>query len=139
MAQADAAIRQAVQRRIGQLDVLLQRSMSRISRGLLHKYADVARLKDNAVHRVQFAAQARVSAEVSKVALKEALIKASDPRSILALGYVLVTGKDNKVLKTVDKVSRGDRIGVRFSDGSLTAKVDEIYSDKIDNNQVKTA
>ena len=139
VAQADAAIRQAVQRRIGQLDVLLQRSMGRISRGLLHKYADVARLKDNAVHRVQFAAQARVSAEVSKVALKEALIKASDPRSILALGYVLVTGKDNKVLKTVDKVSRGDRIGVRFSDGSLTAKVDEIYSDKIDNNQVKTA
>ena len=139
VAQADAAIRQAVQRRIGQLDVLLQRNMGRISRGLLHKYADVARLKDNAVHRVQFAAQARVSAEVSKVALKEALIKASDPRSILALGYVLVTGKDNKVLKTVDKVSRGDRIGVRFSDGSLTAKVDEIYSDKIDNNQVKTA
>ena len=139
VAQADAAIRQAVQRRIGQLDVLLQRSMGRISRGLLHKYADVARLKDNAVHRVQFAAQARVSAEVSKVALKEALIKASDPRSILALGYVLVTGKDNKVLKTVDKVSRGDRIGVRFSDGSLTAKVDEIYSDRIDNNQVKTA
>ena len=139
VAQADAAIRQAVQRRIGQLDVLLQRSMGRISRGLLHKYADVARLKDNAVHRVQFAAQARVSAEVSKVALKEALIKASDPRSILALGYVLVTGKDNKMLKTVDKVSRGDRIGVRFSDGSLTAKVDEIYSDKIDNNQVKTA
>ena len=135
VAQADAAIRQAVQRRIGQLDVLLQRSMSRISRGLLHKYADVARLKDNAVHRVQFAAQARVSAEGSKVALKEA----SDPRSILALGYVLVTGKDNKVLKTVDKVSRGDRIGVRFSDGSLTAKVDEIYSDRIDNNQVKTA
>ena len=129
----------AVQRRISALEVLLQRSVGRISRGLLHKYADVARLKDNAVHRVQFAAQARISAEVSKVALKEALIKASDPRSILALGYVLVTGKDNKVLKTVDKVSKGDRIGVRFSDGSLTAKVDEIYSDKIDNNQVQTA
>jgi len=135
----ESRIGTAVQRRIGSLEILLQRSIGRISRGLLHKYADVARLKDNAVHRVQFAAQARVSAEVSKVALKEALIKASDPRSILALGYVLVTGKDNKVLKTVDKVSRGDRIGVRFSDGSLTAKVDEIYSDKIDNNQVKTA
>ena len=110
-----------------------------MSKGLLHKYADVARLSDNAAHRVQFAAQARVSAEVSKVALKEALIKASDPRNILALGYVLVTGKDNKVLKTVDKVAKGDRIGVRFSDGSLTAKVDEVYSDHIDNNQVKTA
>ena len=129
----------AIQRRMGSLEMPLQKCIARISRGLLQKYADVARLKDNAAHRVQFAAQARVSAEVSKVALKEALIKASDPRSILALGYVLVTGKDNKVLKTVGKVSKGDRIGVRFSDGSLTAKVDEIYSDKIDNNQVKTA
>jgi len=36
-------------------------------------------------------------------------------------------------------VAKGDRIGVRFSDGSLTAKVDEVYSDRIDNNQVKTA
>ena len=139
VSQADAAIRQAVQRRIGTLEILLQRSIGRISKGLLHKYADVARLRDNAAHRVQFVAQARVSSEVSKVALKEALISASDPRKILGLGYVLVTGKDNKVLKTVDKVTVGDRIGVRFNDGSLTARVDEVYSDRIDNNQVKTA
>ena len=129
----------AIQRRLGSLEMPLQRCIGRISRGLLQKYADVARLKDNAVHRLQFAAQARVSAEVSRVALKEALISASDPRKILGLGYVLVTGKDNKVLKTVDKVTVGDRIGVRFNDGSLTARVDEVYSDKIDNNQVKTA
>ena len=128
-----------MQRRIGTLEILLQRSIGRISKGLLHKYADVARLRDNAAHRVQFVAQARVSSEVSKVALKEALISASDPRKILGLGYVLVTGKDNKVLKTVDKVTVGDRIGVRFNDGSLTARVDEVYSDRIDNNQVKTA
>ena len=129
----------AIQRRLGSLEMPLQRCIGRISRGLLQKYADVARLKDNAVHRLQFAAQARVSAEVSRVALKEALITASDPRKILGLGYVLVTGKDNKVLKTVDKVTVGDRIGVRFNDGSLTARVDEVYSDRIDNNQVKTA
>lgn len=129
----------AIQRRLGSLEMPLQRCIARISRGLLQKYADVARLKDNAVHRLQFAAQARVSAEVSRVALKEALISASDPRKILGLGYVLVTGKDNKVLKTVDKVTVGDRIGVRFNDGSLTARVDEVYSDRIDNNQVKTA
>ena len=129
----------AIQCRLGSLEMPLQRCIGRISRGLLQKYADVARLKDNAVHRLQFAAQARVSAEVSRVALKEALISASDPRKILGLGYVLVTGQDNKVLKTVDKVTVGDRIGVRFNDGSLTARVDEVYSDRIDNNQVKTA
>ena len=136
---AEAAIGRAIQRRLGALELLLQRSVARISKGLLHKYADVARLSDAAAHRVKFAAMAKVSAETSRVALKEALIGASDPRKILGLGYVLVTGKDNKVLKTVDRVAVGDRIGVRFSDGSLTAKVDEIYSDKINQFNTKTA
>ena len=136
---AEAALQRAIQRRLSGLEMLLQRSVGRIAKGLLQKYAEVSRRREAVVHRLQFAAQARVGTEVSKVALKEALIKASDPRNILALGYVLVTGKDHKVLKTVDKVQVGDRIGVRFTDGSLTAKVDEIYSEHIDNNQVKTA
>ena len=130
---ADSAIRQAIQRRIGALELALQRSIGRISKGLTQKYADVARLKDAVVHRIRFAAQARHGVEFSALALKEALINSSDPRKILGLGYVLVTGKDNKILKTVDRVAVGDRIGVRFTDGSLLAKVDEVYSDKIDN------
>ena len=136
---ADAAIRRAVQRRLGDMEMALQRSLGRISRGLLGKYGEVARLADNAAHRLRFAASARVGEEVSRIALKEALIKASDPRSILALGYVLVTGKDNKVLKTVEHVDRGDRIGVRFTDGSLLARVDEVYRDKLDNDKINIA
>ena len=95
----------------------------------------MARLRDAALHRLQFAAQARCSAEYSALALKEALITGSDPRKILSLGYVLVTGKDNKVLKTVGKVAVGDRIGVRFQDGSLLAKVDEVFSETTDKSQ----
>ena len=136
---ADAAVQRAVQRRVSALEMLLQQALTRMARGLAQKYGEVVRLRDAAVHRLQFAAQARVGAEVSRVALKEALINASDPRKILGLGYVLVTGKDNKVLKTVDKVGVGDRIGVRFQDGSLTAKVDEIYADAPRNDEVKTA
>ena len=132
---AEAAIRQAIQRRIGALEMALQRSVSRISRGLLQKYSGLQRLQDASAHRVKFAAQARYSAEVSRLALKEARISATDPRNILGLGYVLVTGKDHQVLKTVDKVAVGDRIGVRFQDGSLTAKVDEVYSEKQDKAQ----
>ena len=132
---AGAAIRQAIQRRIGALEILLQRSVGRISRGLTQKYAQVVRLRDAALHRLQFAAQARYSAEYSALALREARIKATDPRNILGLGYVLVTGKDHQVLKTVERVAVGDRIGVRFQDGSLTAKVDEIYSERIDNTK----
>ena len=136
---ADAAVQRAIRARIGALEMLLQRSVGRISKGLAHKWAEVARLKDQAVHRLQFAAQARVSQAVSQLALKEALINASDPRNILSLGYVLVTGKDNKVLKTVGNVHIGDRIGVRFTDGSLLAKVDEIYNEEIDNQKINIA
>ena len=132
---ADNAIRQAIQRRIGALEMALQRSVSRISRGLLQKYAGLEKRQDAGAHRVKFAAQARHGAEISRLALTEARISATDPRNILGLGYVLVTGKDHQVLKTVNKVSVGDRIGVRFQDGSPTAKVDEVYSEIQDKAQ----
>ncbi len=158
---ADNRLRQAIQRRfsamaqqaeqvrsriclglirmLGTQEKQLQGRAGRISRGLIQKYSEVLQRKDQLAHHIQFAAQARVSQEISAVALKEALVKASDPRNILSLGYVLVTGKDNKVLKTVEKVHVGDRIGVRFSDGSLLAKVDEVYTEQLDNNKVNIA
>ena len=114
----------------------VQGQAGRIRLGLTRKYADLVRKADAAVHRLQFAAGARLGQEISALALKEALIKASDPRNILGLGYVLVTGRDNKVLKTVERVAVGDRIGVRFADGSLTAKVDEVYSEHIDKERI---
>ncbi len=154
----EARVRKAVADRIGgmgrQVDALVgrirlgllnrvhaeerdvQAHTGRIRLGLTRKYADLVRQSDAAVHRLQFAAGARLSQEVSALALKEALIKSSDPRNILSLGYVLVTGRDNKVLKTVERVHVGDRIGVRFSDGSLTAKVDEVYTEHIDKENI---
>ena len=106
--------------------------IARVRLGLTQKFAALQRLSDGAAHRLRFAATARIGTEISNLALKDALIQASDPRKILGLGYVLVTGSDNKVLKTVDRVSVGDRIGVRFSDGSLVAKVDEVFTEKED-------
>ena len=120
---------------VGKVHAGEQAVASRIARvrlGLTQKFAALQRLSDAAAHRLRFAATARIGTEISNLALKEALIKASDPRKILGLGYVLVTGSDNKVLKTVDRVAVGDRIGVRFSDGSLTAKVDEVFTEKED-------
>ncbi|MBO4585389.1 MAG: exodeoxyribonuclease VII large subunit [Bacteroidales bacterium] len=129
----------ALSRRQSGMENLLQRCVSRIRGGLMGKYAVLQRLSDAAAHRVKFAAGARIGTEYSALALKDARIKATDPRNILSLGYVLVTGRDNKVLKTVDRVAVGDRIGVRFQDGSLTAKVDQIYSETTDNKQSNTA
>lgn len=131
-----ARIRLGLQGRLHQEERLVQARAGRIRLGLSGKYSGLVRQADAAAHRLQFAAGARVSQEISALALKEALIKASDPRNILKLGYVLVTGRDNKVLKTVERVNVGDRIGVRFTDGSLTAKVDEVYTERLDKENI---
>ncbi|MBO4340078.1 MAG: exodeoxyribonuclease VII large subunit [Bacteroidales bacterium] len=136
---AVSGISLAINRRFSAVENMLQRCTGRIRSGLMGKYSSLQRLSDAAAHRVKFAAGSRIGTEYSALALKEARIKSTDPRNILSLGYVLVTGKDNKVLKSVGRVSAGDRIGVRFSDGSLTAKVDEVYSEFIDNKKVNIA
>ena len=115
---------------------IVQTRAASVRLGLTRKYSGLVRGVDAVVHRIRFAAGARIGQEVSALALKEALIKASDPRNVLSLGYVLVTGRDNKVLKSVERVQVGDRIGVRFMDGSLTAKVDEVYTEKIDKENI---
>ena len=139
MDSAAAAVRLGLSRKFSEVQGAVQLASGRISKGLGGKFAVAQRLVDGLLHRVKFAATSKHGAAFSDLALKEALINGSDPRKILGLGYVLVTGRDNKVLKTVDRVAVGDRIGVRFSDGSLTAKVDEIYSDKIDNTKTNIA
>ena len=131
-----ARIRLGLQARVHAHERAVQEQAASIRLGLSRKYADLVRQADGAAHRLRFAAGARIGTEISNLALKEALIKASDPRNVLKLGYVLVTGKDNKVLKSVERVNVGDRIGVRFSDGSLTAKVDQVYTENIDKENI---
>ena len=131
---AAAKIRIGLNRKLADVQSAVQKASGRIAKGLSVKYMSVERQVDGMIHRIKFAASAKHSAAFSELALKEALINGSDPRKILGLGYVLVTGKDNKILKTVDRVSIGDRIGVRFNDGSLMAKVDEIYSERFDKS-----
>ena len=131
-----ARIRLGLQARVYAHERAVQEQAAGIRLGLSRKYADLVRQADGAEHRLRFAADARIGTEISNLALKEAIIKASDPRNVLKLGYVLVTGKDNKVLKSVERVGVGDRIGVRFSDGSLTAKVDQVFTEHIDKENI---
>lgn len=107
-------------------DALLDGYESRIRRAVSDRLSGMLRKVDAAVHRLQFAAVTRVNRELAALDLKEAVIQASDPRKILSLGYALVTGKDGKVLKSAAPVGTGDRIGVRFSDGALSATVNDV-------------
>ena len=107
-------------------DALLDGFENRIRRAVADRVNGMARKVDAAAHRLRFAALSRINRELSALDLKEALIKASDPRKILSLGYALVTGSDGKVLKSVAPVAVGDRIGVRFADGAIGATVDAV-------------
>ena len=119
-------LQQALTARLQTAELAFQRSEARFATALKSRISALELPLQERIARLRFAAGARLGEALAAVALAEAKLRSADPRNILSLGYVLVTGKDNKVLKTVKRVRVGDRIGVRFSDGSLTAKVDEI-------------
>ena len=107
------------------LDVL----ETRVRRAISDRLNAMARKVDALAQRLRFTAGARIDRELSALALKEALIKSSDPRKILSMGYALVTGPEGKVLKGVAPLAVGDRIGVRFADGKVEATVEDVELD----------
>ena len=107
-------------------DALLDDLQLRVRRAVADRLNGMARKVDSLAQRLRFAAGAFIDRARAALDLKEALIQASDPRKILSMGYALVTGRDGKVLKSVAPVAAGDRIGVRFADGSIRATVDAV-------------
>lgn len=94
---------------------------------------------DSAASRIRNVATVKIGALQNVVSLLETRINSADPRTLLSRGYVLVTGSDNKLLKGVGRVRPGDRIGVRFSDGSVIAHVSDVIHEGIENEKVNTA
>ena len=107
-------------------DALLDDLQLRVRRAVADRVNAMVRKVDSLAQRLRFAAGARIDRARATLDLKEALIKASDPRKILSMGYALVTGRDGKVLKSAVPVAAGDRIGVRFADGTIRATVDAV-------------
>ena len=110
-----------------------------VSSALLGLHRKAERAADSAASRIRNVATVRIGALQNHVSLLETRITSSDPRTLLSRGYVLVTGSDNKLLKGVSRVRPGDRIGVRFTDGSVIAHVSDVIREDIDNEKVNTA
>ena len=87
-------------------------------------------LRDREVDRCRanicFAMNAVLNGLDNRIALAEASIKSSDPRSILRQGYVLAVDRDGTVLKNVHSKSAGDDFSLRFTDGLWHCLIDEI-------------
>lgn len=105
----------------------------RIRRGLARRLSESERSLDAAVSRVRFAASARHAAALSRIELLEEKIAATDPRSILSRGFVLVEGPDGKRLRSASRVQVGERITLRLGDGRLRAAVQQVEPDTASN------
>ena len=108
-------------------DAAITTLAQRIRQSVARRISDEFRRVDQVMHRLKFSMSAILGRELSALALKETVIASADPRTILSRGYVLVTDKKGRVLKSARKVAPGERIGVRFSDGSLQADVREVF------------
>ncbi len=107
-------------------DAAITTLAQRIRQSVARRISDEFRRVDQVMHRLKFSMSAILGRELSALALKETVIASADPRTILSRGYVLVTDGKGRVLKSARKVAPGERIGVRFSDGSLQADVREV-------------
>ena len=108
-------------------DAAITTLAQRIRQSVARRISDEFRRVDQVMHRLKFSMSAILGRELSALALKETVIASADPRTILSRGYVLITDGKGRVLKSARKVAPGERIGVRFSDGSLQADVREVF------------
>ena len=108
-------------------DAAITTLAQRIRQSVARRISDEFRRVDQVMHRLKFSMSAILARELSALALKETVIASADPRTILSRGYVLVTDGKGRVLKGARKVAPGERIGVRFSEGSLQADVREVF------------
>ncbi len=52
------------------------------------------------------------------------------PLAVIGRGYSIVTGKDNKIVKSVENIKEGDTVNIRLNDGSFTADVTSVNRGK---------
>ena len=50
------------------------------------------------------------------------------PLSVLSRGYGIVTDYKEKVIKSVKELDKGVKVGIRFSDGSVKARIEEVLT-----------
>ena len=52
------------------------------------------------------------------------------PLSVMGRGYAIVTDSRNKIIKSVEKLNEGDTIGIRLSDGMVSAGVKSVTKER---------
>lgn len=77
---------------------------------------------NSAEYRLRSVVNAAISARESELEKLSSELKQLDPEAVLSRGYSMVR-KDNEIITTVQKLSSGEEITVRLSDGEVKAVI----------------
>lgn len=83
---------------------------------------------DGIAQRARLAASANLERANRRLSLLAGKLQALSPLQVLARGYATVSGEDGKTLTGLSGIRKGERIHVRFHDGTLEARVEALQS-----------
>ncbi len=98
----------------------------------LEKRSPIFRLRDRTMRvshlaeRLDTLAQKRLDAGKNQIKLCAARLMSANPLSVLTKGYTMVEAKDGKIVSSAHDLDVGEKIKLVFSDGAVSATVDEI-------------
>ncbi len=121
-----SAYRHPLERRRDQIRFLAEKPVFQSPESMLEVHREQFRTVRDRFRRGVEAALGRSVDRFERVRQR---LRALDPRSVLNRGYTLVEDGDGRVLPSVEEVESGDRILVRWSDGTADATVDGTQSD----------
>ena len=113
----------------GDIETARERLENMLSRRVwTHPTERLGRLRErvsSAQRRVQGAVASRVKIERRLLGARRAQLKALDPKSILARGYVLVESETGNLVSSKTKARAGETVNLVFHDGRARARIEK--------------
>ncbi len=120
-----------ISREYDKLDGLMKRlSYSSPYRSLSDKQMEL----DGIFRQLEHSMFRRFSGYRERLAGYDARLKLSDPGLPLEKGYGIVTDHDGRIIRSIEGIRLKDVISVRLKDGSLKARVEEVFEEAKDEN-----
>ena len=116
------ALEMNVHRKNNRFSILLSRLYILSPQALLEKSRSSLELK---VKRLDSAYDKLISYKESSLTEKISRLNALNPLDVLSRGYSVIYKNDTKIVKSVNQLSKGDKVRLRLSDGSVYAEISE--------------
>jgi exodeoxyribonuclease VII large subunit len=122
-----AWVRSSFERRISGLSASLDAPLRKLAPGYCLRSASLAQIELQRMRRMLRPSAERTLATASNVlGMTESVLSANDPSRMFSRGWSIVTTEDGAILRSVEDTSPGKILKVRVSDGSVTARTEEI-------------